>query len=79
MPHRWEYCTLVATQTDSASTLLASVLDTRGEPSFHPMQTDQLGPAIAQLGCEGWEMCGFCIIPFADGIGQQFYFKRVLQ
>jgi hypothetical protein len=31
--------------------------------------------AIAQLGAEGWEMCGSYTVNFPDGFGQQFYFK----
>jgi hypothetical protein len=37
-----------------------------------------LGSAIAQLGSEGWEMCGFYTVSLVDGVGQQFYFKRLM-
>jgi hypothetical protein len=78
MNQKWEYCTLVATQTIQDRLLMVSVLKSHGGPEGHPLKTNQLGSAIAQLGCEGWEMCGFYTLNLTDGLGQQFYFKRLL-
>jgi hypothetical protein len=75
---KWEYCTMVATQTTENRMLYVSVLREVGGPEGRKLGTAQLGAAIAQLGAEGWEMCGFYTINLADGLGQQFYFKRPL-
>jgi hypothetical protein len=73
---KWEYCTMVATQTQEDRMLYVSVLRAAGGPEGRKLGTAQLGAAIAQLGNEGWEMCGFYTVNLADGLGQQFYFKR---
>jgi hypothetical protein len=73
---KWEYCTMVATQTQEDRALFISLLRAAGGPEGRRLGTAQLGAAIAQLGAEGWEMCGFYTINLADGLGQQFYFKR---
>ena len=78
MIHKWEYCTLVATQKLEDRTLSISMLKASGGPEGRSLSTNQLGTAIAQLGTEGWEMCGFYTVPLSDGLGQQFYFKRLL-
>ncbi len=67
---------MVATQTIENRILIVSILNPNGDPEGHPLATTQLGAAIAQLGAEGWEMCGFYTINLSDGLGQQFYFKR---
>jgi hypothetical protein len=76
MERQWEYCTMVATHTLENRLLVVSILKTNGGPECHKLATPQLGAAIAQLGTEGWEMCGFYTINLSDGLGQQFYFKR---
>jgi hypothetical protein len=58
--------------------LVVSILKPSGSPDGRALGTTQLGPAIAQLGAEGWEMCGFYTVNLSDGMGQQFYFKRPL-
>ena len=78
MDRKWEYCTMVATHTIADRALVVSILKPSGGPQGHTLGTTQLGPAIAQLGWEGWEMCGFYTLNLADGLGQQFYFKRPL-
>ena len=79
MNNKWEYCTMVATHTMANRRLIVSVLKPNGGPEGHALTATQLGPAIAQLGTEGWEMCGFYTVNLADGLGQQFYFKRPLE
>ena len=78
MERKWEYCTMVATHTIENRTLVVSILRPDGGPESHNLRTTQLGSAIAQLGTEGWEMCGFYTINLSDGLGQQFYFKRLM-
>ena len=78
MDRKWEYCTMVATQTIENRMLVASILKPDGTPERHTLRTTQLGAAIAQLGTEGWEMCGFYTVNLSDGLGQQFYFKRLM-
>jgi hypothetical protein len=78
MERQWEYCTMVATQTVESRLLVVSILKPDGRPECHSLRTPQLGAAIAQLGTEGWEMCGFYTINLSDGLGQQFYFKRAM-
>jgi hypothetical protein len=78
MNSKWEYCTMVAMHTFQDRRLVVSILKPDGGPQSHPLETTQLGPAIAQLGTEGWEMCGFYTVNLADGLGQQFYFKRLI-
>jgi hypothetical protein len=78
MNNKWEYCTMVATHTIADRRLVVTRLRANGGPEGHPLQTNQLGSAIAQLGAEGWEMCGFYTVNLTDGLGQQFYFKRPL-
>jgi hypothetical protein len=78
MNSKWEYCTMVATQTMQDRLLVVSVLRPDGGPRQHTLETTQLGAAIAQLGAEGWEMCGFYTVNLMDGLGQQFYFKRLI-
>lgn len=68
---------MVATQTINDRMLVVSILKPDGNPERHNLQTSQVGLAIAQLGAQGWEMCGFYTVPLSDGIGQQFYFKRL--
>ena len=79
MDRKWEYCTMVATHTIENRRLVVSVLKANSGPENHSLATTQLGPAIAQLGSEGWEMCGFYTVPLSDGLGQQFYFKRPIE
>ena len=67
---------MVATHTIENRMLVVSILRPDGGPECHTLRTTQLGAAIAQLGTEGWEMCGFYTITLSDGLGQQFYFKR---
>jgi hypothetical protein len=76
MKRKWEYCTMVATHTIENRVLVVSILKANSEPESRPVRTTQLGAAIAQLGADGWEMCGFYTINLSDGLGQQFYFKR---
>ncbi len=76
MNSMWEYCTMVATHTIENRMLVVSILKRDGGPEARHLRTTQLGSAIAQLGTEGWEMCGFYTINLSDGLGQQFYFKR---
>ena len=78
MDIRWQYCTMVATQTQENRMLTVSILRETGKPDCMNLDTNQLGAAIAQLGSQGWEMCGFYTITLSDGLGQQFYFKRPL-
>jgi broad specificity phosphatase PhoE len=78
MDRKWEYCTMVVTHTIAIRMLAVTILRLNGSPQGHNLGTNQLGSAIAQLGCEGWEMCGFYTINLSDGLGQQFYFKRRL-
>lgn len=79
MKQQWEYCTMVATHTIEKRQLMVSILKSEGGPEGRPLGTTQLGPAIALLGTEGWEMCGFYTVPLSDGLGQQFYFKRPVE
>lgn len=67
---------MVATHTIDDRMLVVSILKPNGAPEGHSLRTTQLGSAIAQLGSEGWEMCGFYTVKLSDGLGQQFYFKR---
>ncbi len=76
MDRKWEYCTMVATHTMTNRKLVVSILRSNSGPEARRLETSQVGPAIAQFGSEGWEMCGFYTIPLTDGLGQQFYFKR---
>jgi hypothetical protein len=76
MDRKWEYCTMVATHTIENRMLIVSILRPDSAPECHNLRTTQLGCAIAQLGTDGWEMCGFYTINLSDGLGQQFYFKR---
>ncbi len=69
---------MVATHTIENRMLVVSILRPDDGPECHTLRTTQLGAAIAQLGTEGWEMCGFYTINLSDGLGQQFYFKRPL-
>jgi len=78
MDRKWEYCTMVATRTLENRMLVVSILKPDGCPEGRNLGTTQLGAAIAQLGEEGWEMCGFYTVNLSDGLGQQFYFKRLL-
>ena len=78
MDRKWQYCTLVATHTIENRTLVMSILRPSGIPEGQSLGTPQLGAAIARSGSEGWEMCGFYTVNLADGLGQQFYFKRPL-
>lgn len=73
---QWEYCTMVATQTLENRVLVVTFLRANGLPEGRSLGTLTMGAAIAQLGTEGWEMCGFYTVSFPDGMGQQFYFKR---
>lgn len=70
---------MVAMHTIENRVLVVSLLKPNGSPDGHPLNTTQLGPAIARLGTEGWEMCGFYTVNLSDGMGQQFYFKRPLE
>lgn len=76
MARKWEYCTMVATHTAADRMLVVTLLRAQGAPEGRSLGTPTLGAAIAQLGAEGWEMCGFYTVNFPDGLGQQFYFKR---
>lgn len=67
---------MVAAHTFENRMLVVSVLKTNGQAVGRNLGQIQLGPAIAQLGSEGWEMCGFYTVNLSDGLGQQFYFKR---
>ena len=67
---------MVATQTIENRMLVVTYLKERGKPEGRNLRTATLGAAIAQLGGEGWEMCGFYTVNLSDGLGQQFYFKR---
>jgi hypothetical protein len=67
---------MVVTRTIEDRMLVVSTLKPNREPEGRDLGKIQLGPAIAQLGAEGWEMCGFYTVNLADGLGQQFYFKR---
>ncbi len=78
MERKWEYCTLVATQTIADHMLVITFLRSNAQPEGHSLGNPTLGAAIAQLGTEGWEMCGFYTVNFRDGLGQQFYFKRLM-
>jgi hypothetical protein len=78
MARKWEYCTMVATHTVADRMLVVTFLRANGKPEGHSLGTPTLGAAIAQLGAEGWEMCGFYTVNFPDGLGQQFYFKRLM-
>jgi len=69
---------MVATHTIEDRMLVVSILKSNGGPEGHALRTTQVGPAIAQLGTEGWEMCGFYTVNLSDGLGQQFYFKRLM-
>lgn len=75
---KWEYCTMVFTHTLEDQKLVVSTLRLNHEPEGRSLGRTQLGPAIAQLGAEGWEMCGFYTVNLSDGLGQQFYFKRAV-
>jgi hypothetical protein len=74
---KWEYCTLVATDTVEDRMLVVTLLKANGKPEGRSLGIPTLGAAIAQLGAEGWEMCGFYTVKFPDGLGQQFFFKRL--
>jgi hypothetical protein len=78
MDKKWEYCTMVATHTLEDRMLVVTLLKASGKPEGRSLGTATLGAAIAQLGAEGWEMCGFYTVNFPDGQGQQFYFKRLM-
>jgi hypothetical protein len=78
MERKWEYCTMVATHTLEDRMLAVTLLRANGKPEGHSLGTFTVGAAIAQLGAEGWEMCGFYTANFPDGVGQQFYFKRLI-
>ena len=58
--------------------LVVTFLSANGKPKGRSLGTSTLGAAIAQLGAKGWEMCGFYTVNFPDGLGQQFYFKRLM-
>ncbi|MBL1138330.1 MAG: hypothetical protein HND46_23750 [Chloroflexi bacterium] len=75
---KWEYCTMVATQSSANRMLVVTFLRATGTPEGRSLGILTLGAAIAQLGAEGWEMCGFYTVNFPDGAGQQFYFKRLM-
>lgn len=76
MERKWEYCTMVATDTLADRMLVVTFLRANGKPEGRSLETATLGAALAQLGAEGWEMCGFYTVNFPDGLGQQFFFKR---
>jgi hypothetical protein len=78
MARKWEYCTMVATHTVADRMLVVTFLRAKGKPEGRSLGASTLGAAIAQLGAEGWEMCGFYPVSFPDGLGQQFYFKRLM-
>jgi hypothetical protein len=78
MYRKWEYCTMVATHTVENRMLVVTFLKANGKSEGRSLGTATLGAAIAQLGVEGWEMCGFYTVNFPDGSGQQFYFKRLM-
>ena len=67
---------MVATHTIENRMLVVTTLHPTGAPQGRHLSTPRLGDAIAQLGLEGWEMCGFYTINLSNGLGQQFYFKR---
>ena len=69
---------MVATHRLEERTLVVTMLKLHGGPEGRNLGKIQLGPAIAQLGAEGWEMCGFYTVNLADGLGEQFYFKRLV-
>lgn len=73
---KWEYCTLVATDSGQNRMLMMTILRPNGPPEGHHLGPVTTGAAIARLGAAGWEMCGFYTVNFPDGLGQQFYFKR---
>ena len=78
MQSKWEYCTMVATDTTSSRMLVVTYLRAQGKPEGRDFGHCTVGAAIAELGAEGWEMCGFYTVTFPDGVGQQFYFKRLV-
>lgn len=78
MERKWEYCTLVAANTAEDRMLVVTFLRANGQPKGRNLGASTLGAAIAQLGTQGWEMCGFYTVNFPDGLGQQFYFKRLM-
>lgn len=67
---------MVATHTLADRRLVVTLLRAQGQPEGRSLGTATLGAAIAQLGAEGWEMCGLYTVNFPDGLGQQFFFKR---
>ena len=67
---------MVATQTTKDRMLVVTYLKANDNSEGRSLRTSTLGAAIAQLGGEGWEMCGFYTVNLSDGLGQQFYFKR---
>lgn len=69
---------MVATHRIEDRMLVVTMLKPNGGSDGRNLGKIQLGPAIAQLGAEGWEMCGFYTIHLVDGLGQQFYFKRLM-
>ncbi len=69
---------MVASHSIEDRMLMITFLRANGKPEGRSLDTPTIGAAIAQLGTEGWEMCGFYTVNFPDGIGQQFYFKRPL-
>lgn len=69
---------MVAMHTLEERRLVVTFLRANGKPEGRSLGTPTLGAAIAQLGVEGWEMCGLYTVNFPDGLGQQFYFKRLM-
>ncbi len=67
---------MVAAESLSERMLVVTFLKEAGQPEGRRLGAVTLGAAIAQLGAEGWEMCGFYTVNLIDGLGQQFYFKR---
>ncbi len=67
---------MVAAQRIEDRMLVVTFLKEAGQPEGCKLGAVTLGAAIAQLGAEGWEMCGFYTVNLIDGLGQQFYFKR---
>jgi hypothetical protein len=67
---------MVAAQNIEDRMLVVTFLKEAGQPEGRRLGAVTLGAAIAQLGAEGWEMCGFYTVNLRDGLGQQFYFKR---
>ena len=67
---------MVAAQRIEDRMLVVTFLKEAGQPEGRKLGAVTLGAAIAQLGAEGWEMCGFYTVNLIDGLGQQFYFKR---